>query len=385
MLSSICKSALFNQPLHSLPDLEYIIPEAVKQTVFPLVYTALSGEHDLSAHQSQYFGIISKNAKVFEEHKLLHKLLSDNDIPYVFLKGCASARYYPDPLLRTMGDVDLLISPEDTEKVDSLLISAGYKKYSDSDNYSTHIGYKSKNGVVCELHRQINGIPQNSIGEKITAYFSDIFEKAVLVNSEYLCPCDFHHGLILLLHSSTHLLKEGIGLRHLCDWAIFIAKFNDQEFINLFEKPLKEIGLWKFAVILSATSVKYLGCPPKSWCKNCDQQIIDKLIEDIFLGGNFGKKDVSRYQQIKYISHRSNKTIDNSSAIRNSLCNISLKAKSEYNFVKKHSFLLPIGWIAVISKYLYLVISEKRKLDSKRVITDAAKRKNLYSQFELYK
>ena len=359
-----------------------ILPEAAKQTIFPLIYTALYGECDLSAYTTQYYSAISHNVKVIEEHKTLHKLLCENNIPYVFLKGCASARYYPEPLLRTMGDVDLLVNEKDIEKTVCLLDDNDYRTTDDFNGI--HIEFKSKNNLTIELHRQINGIPNGKVGQKVSSLFSNIFEKAVLVNDEYLCPSDFHHGLILLLHTASHLTNEGIGLRHLCDWAVFISKFSNEEFLRLFEKPLKEIGLWEFAVILSATSVKYLNCPKKSCINHCDNNIIDGVIEDIFSGGNFGKKDYSRYQQIKYISNRDKKTVNSSHPIAQVLKNISSKAQSEIEFVKKCPFLLPLGCVIILFKYFCLVATKKRKLDNKKVLFDAKKRKNLYDCFNLF-
>ena len=54
-------------------------------------------------------------------------------------------------------------------------------------------------------------------------------------------PSHFHHGLNLLLHTNQHLLGEGLGLRHLCDWAVFAAGFSDEEFRELFEEKLKAV------------------------------------------------------------------------------------------------------------------------------------------------
>ncbi len=363
-----------------------ILSEAKSQAVFPLVYSALVDDgYDLSAYQSQYFGIISGNVKVAKEHKQLHKLLSQNKIECVFLKGCASARFYPDPLLRTMGDVDLIVRESDIPKVTALLIENGYKIDDiDSDNQA-HISFHNhKTNVHIELHRQILGIPENDVGEKIKTYFDDIFKKAVLENGEYLRPCDFHHGLILLLHTAQHLTREGVGLRHLCDWAVFVAIFSDADFCALFEKPLKEAGLWKFAKILTRFAVKYLGCPPKAWCGEPDDAVLEALLCDIFVGGNFGKKDFTRYQHIKYISDRS-EDMHNKTLARQLFSNIFEKSKQEIDFVKKIPWLLPFGVICIAFKYLFLIITGRRKLDNKAIIEKAYDRKELYDKFKLFK
>lgn len=45
-----------------------------------------------------------------------------------------------------------------------------------------------------------------------------------------VCPSDFHHGLILLLHTSHNMLGERIGLCHLCDWTVFVNSFTKDKF-----------------------------------------------------------------------------------------------------------------------------------------------------------
>lgn len=374
------KSYNFDKSINS----SSILSEALHQTVLPLIYTALDGRCDLTEYQSEYFNIIANNVKIVEEHKALHRLLFRNNIPYVFLKGCVSALFYPDPLLRTMGDVDILVKKKDIDKTVALLLQNGYTTTDDFDGI--HIAFKNNtNGITIELHRQINGIPESEMGNKISALFSNIFEDAVLENGEYFRPCDFHHGLILLLHTASHLTREGIGLRHLCDWAVFVASFTDEEFSNIFEDSLKDIGLWKFAQLLTNCAVKHLGCPPKEWAGTCDDAVADEIIADIFDGGNFGKKDSSRYQQIKYISNRSDKTVTSESLFKRLLSNTLQKAKTEVAFVKKSPLLLPFGCVVVVFKYIWLIITKRRKPDSSKLITNANKRKNLYNNFDLFK
>ncbi len=363
-----------------------ILSEAKSQAVFPLVYSALARSGcDLSAYQSQYFSIIGNNVKVTEEHKLLHKLFSKNRIDYVFLKGCASARFYPEPLLRTMGDVDLLVRECDVSEAAALLIENGYKIDDINDNNQAHISlYNQKTNVHIELHRRIGFIPENDAGERIKTYFTDIFEKYVLENNEYLRPSDFHHGLILLLHTAQHLTSEGVGLRHLCDWAVFVATFSDADFKELFEKPLKQAGLWEFAKILTQFAVKYLGCPEKAWCGEPDDAVLEALLCDVFEGGNFGKKDFTRYQHIKYIKDRT-ESATVKTPLKSLFGNVVAKAKCEIGFVKKIPWLLPVGIVCVGFKYFGLIITGKRKLDNKALIESALDRKELYDSFKLFK
>lgn len=95
-----------------------------------------------------------------------------------------------------------------------------------------------------EMHFNLAGIPEGKPGELVREYSKDIYEKASLCrlnNGEAMLPSPFHHGLIILLHTCHHMTGEGIGLRHLCDWAVFVNSLSDDEFRQLFEDRLKKI------------------------------------------------------------------------------------------------------------------------------------------------
>ena len=54
--------------------------------------------------------------KMLGQDQLLD-LLEQNDIPCVILKGSAAAMAYPNPTLRSMGDVDFLVKRKDFERI----------------------------------------------------------------------------------------------------------------------------------------------------------------------------------------------------------------------------------------------------------------------------
>ena len=250
-----------------------------------------------------------------------------------------------------------------------------------------HIGYMRKDGVACELHRRINGVPNNSVGDIVNKYLNDIFEKSEeykTSNGICIVPSKFHHCLILLLHTASHLTSEGVGLRHLCDWAVFVNSFTNDEFVNTFEKPLKDMGLWRFAQLLTLCCIKYLGCDAKDWAGETDEDLLEKIISDILNGGNFGVNDLERYSQIKYISDREIGAVAQKNAFVQLLCSINAKSKNEFPFVKKSVVFLPVGWLFTICKHLYLIIIGKRYLDGVSIITNAKKRKDIYDEFRLF-
>lgn len=152
-------------------DFGLLMDEALKQAVFPLVYSYFKNstnnysvyfEEGLIKYSDLYYAHIGNNIRNQNEHVALNTLLSYNQIEYVVLKGKASAFYYPQPLLRQMGDVDFLIKKEDRDKVDLLLRKQGFIKQKNTDKHSFHWNYK-KGPTVVELHWECPGIPEKTV------------------------------------------------------------------------------------------------------------------------------------------------------------------------------------------------------------------------------
>ncbi len=391
-LCDLCANALFEKKI-CLPeniDTTDVLSEAKNQAVFPIALLALKNQSiSTEALENSFLQSVVNNIRVSCNHIEIASVLSENKIEYVFIKGVASAAYYNEPDVRTMGDVDLLIKRQDTQIVNNLLQKLGYTTDEDIFKKNGHIGYKRTAGgsiSVCEVHFNLNGIP-SSLSDTFKNYLSTILETAKeieVTGKTCLVPSEFHHGIILLLHTATHLTNEGIGLRHLCDWAVFVNRFSNNEFISTFEKPLRELGLWRFAQLLTLCSEKYLHIEKKQWAGTADEDFLSSIVFDIISGGNFGFKDADRYRQIKYISNRETHKTGKKGAILQAFSSINTKAKTEYDFVKKHKILLPLGWVTVLYDYFLLVLTRKRKLDNINTINSAKHRQSIYKEFKLF-
>lgn len=119
ILLHILSSALFGQkaPLASENQIESLINESKAQAVYPLMFSVVESQlqKKLSSEQyancsEEFFRYAIAGTQNFAEHGELHELMTANDMPYVAVKGLASAMYYPEPNLRSMGDVDFLVA-----------------------------------------------------------------------------------------------------------------------------------------------------------------------------------------------------------------------------------------------------------------------------------
>ena len=378
-------------------DIFAVLEEAKAQTVFTGVFPFFraelqqSGQGGFVAAQEIFFGNVIKNTNNFMEHDELNKLMTKNDIPYCTLKGLASAYYYPDPSLREMGDVDYLVQETDFEKAKQAALNAGFAIDHGDEPDGIHIAFKREPMSIWEQHRTINGIPNGEVGENIQSEIDRTIKTSGQITLDgVICriPDAFHHGLIMLLHVASHMTSEGIGLRHLCDWAVFANRLGNDGFDELFEEKLTRFGLWKFAQILTLVSEKYLGIAHMEWAQNPEvtDEHLEAVMEDIMNGGNFGKKDLNRYREIKYISNRGERTVDNKNVVDQVFGTLNQKTCSDYPWIKKHKVFLPIGWAAEGGRYLALLITGKRKSKgTSAMLREAAKRKEIYSKMELFR
>lgn len=90
------------------------------------------------------------------------ELLSERNVGVVVLKGASFAlKYYPEPHLRTMGDIDLLLSPDEISLAEQALADEGFRKVHDraSVNYDEHIHsaplFHPNRKIWIELHRRL--------------------------------------------------------------------------------------------------------------------------------------------------------------------------------------------------------------------------------------
>lgn len=239
-----------------------------------------------------------------------------------------------------------------------------------------------------EMHFEPAGIPQKGVGKILRKDIADFENDRVLVteqNGSYYMPDDYRHGLIILLHSCHHAVGEGIGLRHLCDWAVFVNHFKKDDFAKIFRQKLQEVGLWRFAELLTAVSVKYLSMPRPSWLSDQDETLCDSLMSDILSGGNFGHKIKNRSREAMLLPNRGKASFKHS-GLYNLVVGLNNGAKGRYKFIARHKVLQPFGFMIMGVRFLGLLIAGKRKpFNPKKLAQSAANRKNLYEPLQLFK
>lgn len=301
--------------------------------------------------ESDYLSSVIRNRQIF--HKVLREqkwalsLLNSSDIPVVVLKGAAATISYSHPENRCMGDIDLLVLPEDFDRAHDLLIGAGCKLVNPSSNYPRHVGMFTPAGVEIELHRYFSSSDnnvQNDVLDKMLfkAIPNRIFCEMCGYPVSMLPPLE--NGLILLGHINQHL-SSGLGLRQIIDWMEYVEKYLDDDmWHNGFADAAEKIGMKRLAIITTAMCQKYLGLKENiHWCVY--EPVCDELMEHILTSGNFGGKE----------SYFKRSTVSVLKKFHNPLHGLATAQRSgliNWKATKKYPILRPFAWCYQLGRWI---------------------------------
>ena len=144
VLLNLIKQSLF----HISPDVPEnvdwndVYREAKDQAILGLIDNCIPKEAE-RRNRNQYYQIITIFIRILVAQRDLIQLFSDQDIPCAILKGSAAAIYYPQPVNRTMGDVDVIVAQERFAAAAELMARNGYKPVVDEDDDDgRHLAYK---------------------------------------------------------------------------------------------------------------------------------------------------------------------------------------------------------------------------------------------------
>ncbi len=365
-------------------DWKSLYKEARIQTVLPLVYNALTEEEkrqmspEIQAKWKRAFlqSVVTNEQVLYEQEQVIN-LLNQHGIPCVILKGKGSALNYLDPSLRVLGDIDLLVTPENIEMTTQLFMQDGFEEKEDGDLHKAF----HKDKIIVELHKKPISLgfnENNDIEQAVQAFFANIIEKRQIIDGTPI-PSYAHQAIILLMHKLTHFLNGELGLRQLCDWAVFVKAHLDEKLWEELSPKLDEFGIKTFSVVITKVCVDYLGLPSicAEWALDCDNAIVKDVIELIVESGNFGGKVDNSYGQRLFVDAHSKNRVSSFFKVLWKAC------RTHWPVCDRHPILLPIAPIVVYFKYLKMRKQGKRKkLKLSTVYQRAGTRQKLYQELK---
>lgn len=209
--------------------------------------------------------------------------MEKREIPVVVLKGMAFAQYYPNPLLRECGDLDCYMMGKKKEgdlaalELGGTMEEAGYKH--------SHLIYK---GLTIENHRFFTDFDNTPTGMLTEQVLGELIQEGqiYLGDSKLSCPSANFNALFLLKHAQGHFIDEGIRMRHVLDWALFLREKQEEVDWSKVLPMLEVTHTAQFAGVMTAIAVRYLRIEVLNKgllasASNAEQKMVDAVLADI--------------------------------------------------------------------------------------------------------
>ena len=265
------------------------------------------------------------------------------------LKGQGNALMYPNPYSRTPGDIDIWV-----EGGDKRVISFVHSISSHEKACYHHIELPSYKGVEVEVHYRPSFLLCFWHDRKLQKYYERVkeeqFSHRVMLGEqgEIAIPTVEFNLIFQLTHIYAHLMNEGIGLRQLVDYYYVLCDFykvNDiskitpslftlkegstshpdplssgarektalrcseplrykdggpskvspgcagWDRLEMVQKELRELGLWKFAGAIMYIMREVFGMPASRLIVPPNEKYGKFVLNEVLEAGNFGKHD----------------------------------------------------------------------------------------------
>jgi len=219
----------------------------------------------------------------------ISNLFEDAGYRSCILKGQGNALLYDNPLSRASGDIDIWIDA-DRETIKRFVTA----RYADAEDSNLHIDFPVFDDVPVEVHYRPTIARSHKYNIRLQAYYDEwtdeCFRHKVSLGNEKICvPVPELNVVMQLSHVMGHFFEEGIGLRQIIDLYYLLKNTN-------FDRPkmgnkLWYLGMGRFTGAVMWVLYGELGLEEKYLVAKPDKRRGKLLMEEIMVGGNFGRYD----------------------------------------------------------------------------------------------
>ena len=254
--------------------------------------------------------IRKQNIKLFQDSVKVCKNFENEGFANCILKGQGNALLYPDPYMRTPGDIDIYLA-------------GGRKRVMQYINKvcpNQVMRYHHVDFPVMKTAIEVHFTPSYMFfpihNSRMQKWFKEVMgeqcnHRVSLPDGygEIHVPQVSFNVIYILSHLHRHIFTEGIGLRQLLDYYFVLLKWHT-DLTNLTDSnkslpqmtlintdldalrhKLKYLGLWKFAQAVMFVMKEVFGLSEDRMIVPMDEREGRFLLDEIMRGGNFGQYD----------------------------------------------------------------------------------------------
>lgn len=254
--------------------------------------------------------IRKQNIRLFLDSVKVCKNFENEGFANCILKGQGNALLYPDPYMRTPGDIDIYLA-------------GGRKRVMQYINKvcpNQVMRYHHVDFPVMKTAIEVHFTPSYMFfpihNSRMQKWFKEVMDlqcsNVVTLPDGYgeiTVPTMSFNVIYILSHLYRHIFTEGIGLRQLLDYYFVLVKWHT-DLTNLTDSnkslpqmtqintdldtlrhELKYLGLWKFAQAVMYVLHEVFGLSEDRMIAPMDEKEGRFLLDEIVRGGNFGQYD----------------------------------------------------------------------------------------------
>lgn len=254
--------------------------------------------------------IRKQNIRLFQDSVKACQNFENEGFANCILKGQGNALLYPDPYMRTPGDIDIYLSGGRRKIM----------KYVDQVCPNQVMRYHHVDFPVMKTAIEVHFTPSYMFfpihNSRMQKWFEEVMgeqcnHRVSLPDGygEIHVPQVSFNVIYILSHLYRHIFTEGIGLRQLLDYYFVLVKWHT-DLTNLTDSnkslpqmtqintdldtlrhELKYLGLWKFAQAVMYMLHEVFGLSEDRMIAPMDEREGRFLLDEIMRGGNFGQYD----------------------------------------------------------------------------------------------
>ena len=254
--------------------------------------------------------IRKQNIRLFQDSVKVCQNFENEGFANCILKGQGNALLYPDPYMRTPGDIDIYLSGGRRKIM----------KYVDQVCPNQVMRYHHVDFPVMKTAIEVHFTPSYMFcpihNRRMQKWFEKVMDEQCNHRGslpdgygEIHVPQVSFNVIYILSHLYRHIFTEGIGLRQLLDYYFVLVKWHTNltnltdsnkslpqmtqinTDLDTLRHELKYLGLWKFAQAVMYVLHEVFGLSEDRMIAPMDEREGRFLLDEIMRGGNFGQYD----------------------------------------------------------------------------------------------
>lgn len=301
-------------------DFSTIYKLAAEQSVVGLITAGLERVKDVKIPKEVILQFVGTTLQVEQHNRSMNEFierliarLRKEDVNAVLVKGQGIAQCYENPLWRSSGDIDLLLSDSNYDNAKKVLVPLATDVEFEYTSFK-HVGM-TIGGWVVELHGTLHSRLSKRVDRVIDEAQKDVFYGGNVRSwdnggTQVFLPSPDNDVIFVFTHILHHFFFEGIGLRQICDWCRLLWTYRDSLNHGLLESRIRKMGLMTEWKAFAAFAVKWLGMPAEAMplysasVNNRWERKADRICSFVLEVGNFGHNQRRDYRGMSYLRRK---------------------------------------------------------------------------------